>query len=69
MDVAILGCGYVGLELGARLTAAGHEVVGVRRSDAGVRAISDAGFDAVQGDVTDSDDLTTVPGEIGRAHV
>ena len=62
MDVAILGCGYVGLELGARLTAAGHEVVGVRRSDAGVRAISDAGFDAVQGDVTDSDDLTTVPG-------
>jgi nucleoside-diphosphate-sugar epimerase len=62
MDVAILGCGYVGLELGARLTAAGHEVVGVRRSDAGIRAISDAGFDAVQGDVTDSDDLTTVPG-------
>ncbi|WP_327051422.1 SDR family oxidoreductase [Halomicrococcus gelatinilyticus] len=61
MDVAILGCGYVGIELGAQLTAAGHDVVGVRRSDAGGEAIADAGFDAVQGDVTDPDDLAAVP--------
>jgi len=61
MDVAILGCGYVGLELGAQLTAAGHDVVGVRRSDAGTESIADAGFDAVQGDVTDPDDLAAVP--------
>ena len=31
MRVAILGCGYVGLELGRRLRE-DHDVVGVRRS-------------------------------------
>ncbi|SNZ12946.1 Nucleoside-diphosphate-sugar epimerase [Natronoarchaeum philippinense] len=61
MRVAILGCGYVGLELGRQLTAAGHEVVGVRRSDDGVAAIEDAGFEAVQANVTDADALSAVP--------
>ncbi|WP_324603116.1 2-dehydropantoate 2-reductase N-terminal domain-containing protein, partial [Halarchaeum acidiphilum] len=46
MRVAILGCGYVGLELGRQLAAAGHEPIGVRRSDDGLAAIRDAGFDA-----------------------
>ncbi|ELZ13674.1 NAD-dependent epimerase/dehydratase [Halovivax asiaticus JCM 14624] len=61
MRVAILGCGYVGLELGRQLTEAGHEAVGVRRSEAGIAAIEDAGFDAVQADVTDPDSLSAVP--------
>ncbi|MCD2198544.1 SDR family oxidoreductase [Halobacterium sp. KA-4] len=61
MDVAILGCGYVGLELGRQLAAAGHDPVGVRRSEAGLAAIRDAGFDAVQADVTDADSLAAVP--------
>jgi len=61
MRVAILGCGYVGLELGRRLTAAGHEVVGVRRSEAGAAAIERAGFDAIRADVTDAEALTAVP--------
>ncbi|WP_115862808.1 SDR family oxidoreductase [Halorussus litoreus] len=61
MDVAILGCGYVGLELGRQLTERGHSVVGVRRSDAGLDAIRDAGFDAVRADVTDADSLDAVP--------
>jgi nucleoside-diphosphate-sugar epimerase len=60
MRVAILGCGYVGLELGRQL-APDHEVVGVRRSDAGIDAIESAGFEAVQADVTDADDLARVP--------
>jgi nucleoside-diphosphate-sugar epimerase len=60
MWVAILGCGYIGLELGRQLTP-DHDVVGVRRSDEGVDAIESAGFDAVQADITDADDLTTVP--------
>jgi nucleoside-diphosphate-sugar epimerase len=59
--VAILGCGYVGLELGRQLTDAGHEVVGVRRSDSGLAAIEAAGFDAVRADVTDADSLSAVP--------
>ena len=61
MDVAILGCGYVGLELGRQLTAAGHRAVGVRRSEAGVDAIEDAGFEAVRADVTEADALAAVP--------
>ncbi|MFC7134138.1 MULTISPECIES: SDR family oxidoreductase [Salinibaculum] len=60
MRVAILGCGYVGLELGRQL-APDHEVVGVRRSDAGLAAIEAAGFDAVRADLTDPSTLAAVP--------
>jgi len=60
MRVAILGCGYVGLELG-RLLRADHDVVGVRRSADGVAAIEAAGFEAVQADVTDDEALAAVP--------
>ncbi|KAA9410600.1 SDR family oxidoreductase [Haloarcula hispanica] len=58
--VAILGCGYVGLELGRQLRSS-HEVVGVRRSDGGIEAIEDAGFEAVRADVTDPESLSAVP--------
>ncbi|MFC3478378.1 SDR family oxidoreductase [Halobacterium litoreum] len=61
MRVAVLGCGYVGLELGRQLVNAGHDPVGVRRSDEGLEAIRDAGFDAVRADVTDADSLASVP--------
>jgi len=58
--VAILGCGYVGLELGRQLQD-DHDVVGVRRSDDGIAAIEDAGFEAVRADVTDAESLSAVP--------
>ncbi|RKD95261.1 SDR family oxidoreductase [Halopiger aswanensis] len=61
MEIAILGCGYIGLELGRQLTARGHDAVGVRRSDAGLEAIGDAGFEAVRADITDRDELERVP--------
>jgi nucleoside-diphosphate-sugar epimerase len=61
MHVAILGCGYVGLELGRQLSAAGHRAVGVRRSEEGLAEIEDAGFEAVRADVTDADSLAAVP--------
>ena len=61
MRVAILGCGYVGLELCRQLTDAGHEVVGVRRSEAGLDAVADAGGQPVEADVTDADALSAVP--------
>ena len=60
MRVAILGCGYVGLELGRQLRE-DHDVIGVRRSASGCEAIEDAGFEAVRADVTDPDDLARVP--------
>jgi len=56
--VAVLGCGYVGLELCRQLEA---DVVGVRRSDAGLRAIEAAGATAVEADVTDAGTLAAVP--------
>ncbi|MFC4407008.1 SDR family oxidoreductase [Haloarchaeobius iranensis] len=61
MRVAILGCGYVGIELGRQLTEAGHDAVGVRRSADGLAAIEAAGFEAVEADLTDDESLTTVP--------
>jgi len=60
MRVAILGCGYVGIELGRQLSDS-HNVVGVRRSEDGVAAIEDAGFTGVQADITDAADLGAVP--------
>lgn len=60
MRVAILGCGYVGLEL-ARQLGADHEVVGVRRSSDGSAAVEATGATAVRADVTDADDLAAVP--------
>jgi len=60
MRVAILGCGYVGLEL-ARQLVDDHAVVGVRRSEAGIEAVEATGAEAVQADVTDADALGAVP--------
>jgi nucleoside-diphosphate-sugar epimerase len=59
--VAILGCGYVGLELGRQLVDAGHDVTGVRRSDDGLATVADAGLRAVRADVTDAESLDAVP--------
>jgi nucleoside-diphosphate-sugar epimerase len=59
MRVAVLGCGYVGLELGRQLADRGHEVVGVRRS--GLDQVREAGLDAVRADVTEPDTLAAVP--------
>lgn len=60
VHVLIVGCGYVGLELGRRLTPA-HRVTGVRRSDEGLQAVSDAGLEAVHADATNPTDLLTLP--------
>jgi len=61
MRVAILGCGYVGLELARQLEVAGHSAVGVRRSEDGLAAVRETGAEAVQADVTDADSLAAVP--------
>lgn len=60
MRVAILGCGYVGLEL-ARQFGNEHEIIGIRRSPDGISAIEATGATAFRADVTDEDDLAAVP--------
>ncbi|ELZ27212.1 nucleoside-diphosphate-sugar epimerase [Halogeometricum pallidum JCM 14848] len=57
----IVGCGYVGLELGRRLAADGHDVTGVRRSEDGLAAVESAGFNAARADATDPDSLSSLP--------
>ncbi|QGN07563.1 SDR family oxidoreductase [Halorhabdus sp. CBA1104] len=57
--VVILGCGYVGCALAGQLTDS--DVVGVRRSDAGLAAVEAAGGRPVQADVTVPDALEAVP--------
>jgi len=63
VTVAVLGCGYVGLELCRQLLAddPGREVVGVRRSEAGLAAVEATGARAVRADVTDPASLAAVP--------
>ncbi|MFC6951693.1 NAD-dependent epimerase/dehydratase family protein [Halorubellus litoreus] len=61
MRVVVLGCGYVGIELGRQLVDRGHDVVGVRRSESGLDAIEGAGFDGVQADVTDAESVAALP--------
>jgi nucleoside-diphosphate-sugar epimerase len=58
--VAILGCGYVGCELGRRLVA-DHDVWGVRRSEAGLDQVEEAGLEPVEADLTEKDSLEAVP--------
>jgi len=60
MRVVIAGCGYVGLELGRQLRP-DHDVVGVRRSRDGLRAVEAAGLTAVRADLTDRESLAAVP--------
>ncbi|MGQ4554764.1 NAD-dependent epimerase/dehydratase family protein [Halobellus sp. GM3] len=59
--VVIVGCGYVGLELGRQLAAADHKVTGVRRSDEGLAAVADAGLDAHRADATAPETLSGLP--------
>ena len=62
MRVLIVGCGYVGVPLGAELARLGHEVYGLRRSHAGGAELSAAGIQPLTGDVTKPQDLAGLPG-------
>jgi len=62
MRVLIVGCGYVGLPLGAELVRQGHEVLGVRRSAAGAADLRAAGIQPLVADTTRPETLTTLPG-------
>jgi nucleoside-diphosphate-sugar epimerase len=61
MRVGILGCGYVGCELGSRLIESGHDVWGVRRSAEGLETVAEAGIEPIEADITDPDALEAVP--------
>ena len=59
MRALIIGCGYVGLPLGARLAQLGHEVYGVRRDVSGMEK---AGIKPIALDITEAGALEKIPG-------
>ncbi|MEI9960352.1 MAG: SDR family oxidoreductase [Limisphaerales bacterium] len=61
MRVLIIGCGYVGVPLGAELVRLGHEVFGLRRSPAAEAELKAAGIQPLIGDVTKPDELKNLP--------
>ncbi len=62
MRVLIVGCGYVGLPLGAELVRQGHEVFGVRRAASGAAELKAVGIQPLVADVTRAADLAALPG-------
>jgi nucleoside-diphosphate-sugar epimerase len=62
MRVLIVGCGYVGLPLGAELVKQGHEVWGLRRGSGGEAEMTAAGIRPLAGDITRPGDLAGLPG-------
>ncbi len=63
MKCLIVGCGYVGLPLGAELVRLGHEVSGLRRNPAAENELQAAGIQPVWGDVTQPESLAKLPRE------
>src|SRR5881396_1210559 len=61
MRVLIVGCGYVGLPLGAELARQGHEVFGMRRSASADAHLAAAGIKPLAGDVTKPETLAKLP--------
>lgn len=62
MRVLILGCGYVGTEVGRQLQAVGHSVVGVCRSPERFEELRALGIQPEVGDLTRREDLERLPG-------
>jgi nucleoside-diphosphate-sugar epimerase len=62
MRVLIVGCGYVGLPLGAELVRQGHQVVGLRRTAEGAEELKAAGIEPVVADITKPETLAALPG-------
>ena len=61
MRVLIIGCGYVGLPLGAELVKQGHEVFGLRRSTGAEAEFKAAGIKPLIADITKAEQLAQLP--------
>jgi len=60
MRALIVGCGYVGLPLGAALVRQGHQVVGLRRTGAADAELRAAGIEPLRADITEPATLATI---------
>lgn len=66
MNVLIAGCGYLGCAAGAVLSASGHRVKGLCRSEASADRIRSAGLTPLKADLTDLAALKKLP--LGGLH-
>ena len=62
MRVLIVGCGYVGLPLGAELVRQGHEVFGLRRSATAMDTLLGQGIKPLLADINKPDELKAIQG-------
>lgn len=63
MRALIAGCGYLGTAVGSLLVKAGHEVVGLRRTEDASDELRRFGIIPVNGDLTDLRSLESIPGK------
>ncbi|HEY3932361.1 MAG TPA: SDR family oxidoreductase [Verrucomicrobiae bacterium] len=63
MRVLIVGCGYVGMPLGAELVRLGHEVFGLRRNMSAESELKAVGIQPIFADVTKPEELKKLPCE------
>lgn len=61
MRILIIGCGYLGLPLGAELFRQGHQVWGMRRNDSSRAELEAAGITPLIADLTDLPALLHLP--------
>jgi nucleoside-diphosphate-sugar epimerase len=61
MRVLIIGCGYVGMALGTDLVRLGHQVIGLRRTDAADGELKALGIVPLKADITKSEDFARLP--------
>ena len=61
MRVLIVGCGYIGLPLGAELARQGHAVFGLRRSALAEAEMKAAGITPLHADITQPETLAHIP--------
>ena len=64
MRTLIIGCGYVGMPLGAALVELGHQVFGVRRSHGAMEEMKMHGIEPVLSDITKESEVACLPGRI-----
>lgn len=62
MRALVIGCGYVGTPLAKRLVELGHEVWGVRRSEASAAELTALGIKPFAADISQPGALDTLPG-------
>jgi nucleoside-diphosphate-sugar epimerase len=61
MKCLIVGCGYVGMSLGAELARLGHEVYGLRRDASASTEMTAAGLRPLFADITKPETLASLP--------